>query len=512
MTNAAIRMTRSLTICALLFLSACASAGRAPATSAPSSNRAAAAGRPLDQLRKDIDAILAQPAFDHAYWAVAVRSLRTDETLYAANARKLMMPASNMKIVTLAAAAAVLGWNYSYETTVRAAGTIDGGTLNGDLVVTGSGDPSVTTVDGGSDRLFAEWASRLKGAGIRTITGRIVGDDNAFDDDELGFGWSWDDLQDDYAAGVSALQFNENAARVTIAPGPSVGSSASFAIDPSTTGLNVDSDVTTTAEGTQASIRTRRLPGSARLTLRGTIPIGARPLIEAVSVDNPTLFFVKSLRAALVANGIDVRGEAVDVDAVRDAPRMTPPTGTPLVTYRSPPLSQLAIRLMKDSQNQYAETLLKTLGRAAGTPTAAAGRASVLSTLEPWGLAASDLVQRDGSGLSRYDYVTAEALATILAHMDRDQTLRGPFESSLPVAGRDGTLANRMKGTAAEGNARAKTGSMSNVRTVSGYVTTADGEPLVFAILANNFDAAPAVITAAADAVIVKLAALRRTP
>src|SRR5207237_7443974 len=137
--------------------------------------------------------------FDRTYWGVVVKSLKTDEMLYALNARKLMMPASNMKIVTLASAASTLGWNYTYETTVRAAGAIENGVLAGDLVVTGSGDPSLTTADGMADRLFADWASRLKAAGIRVIAGRIVGDDDAFDDDELGFGWSWDDLQDDYA-------------------------------------------------------------------------------------------------------------------------------------------------------------------------------------------------------------------------------------------------------------------------------------------------------------------------
>ena len=143
---------------------------------------------------------------------------------------------------------------------------------------------------------------------------------------------------------------------------------------------------------------------------------------------------------------------------------------------------------MKNSQNQYAETFLKTMGAATGTPRAAAGRAAVQTTLQAWGVQPVDLIQRDGSGLSRYDYVTPEALATILVHVYRDDRLRGPFEATLPIAGRDGSLANRMKGTPAEGNARAKTGSMSNVRGLSGYVTTADGEPLVFSIIANNFD------------------------
>jgi D-alanyl-D-alanine carboxypeptidase/D-alanyl-D-alanine-endopeptidase (penicillin-binding protein 4) len=165
---------------------------------------------------------------------------------------------------------------------------------------------------------------------------------------------------------------------------------------------------------------------------------------------------------------------------------------------------------MKASQNQYAETFLKTMGAAAGTPTAAGGRTVAQTILERWGVPAGALIQRDGSGLSRYDYVTPEALVTILTHIDRDERLRGPFEASLPIAGRDGSLSNRMKGTPAEGNARAKTGSMSNVRALSGYVTTADGEPLAFAIIANNFEVPADAITGATDAIVVRLATFRR--
>jgi D-alanyl-D-alanine carboxypeptidase/D-alanyl-D-alanine-endopeptidase (penicillin-binding protein 4) len=244
------------------------------------------------------------------------------------------------------------------------------------------------------------------------------------------------------------------------------------------------------------------------LELRGTIALGATPAALLVSVDNPTQFFVNALRAALIANGIDVRGSAVDIDDVRDPPATR---ATPVVSYQSAPLSTLAIRLMKVSQNQYAETLLKTVGAAPGVvPAAAAGWRAAQAIFERWGVAPDALIQRDGSGLTRYDFVTPDALVTILTHVARDPRLKDPFEASLPVAGRDGTLANRMKGTPAEGNARAKTGSMTAVRGTSGYVTAADGEPLVFAILVNNYDAPGATIAAAEDAIIVRLAQFHR--
>jgi serine-type D-Ala-D-Ala carboxypeptidase/endopeptidase (penicillin-binding protein 4) len=480
--------------CALLASIACRSAA---------SERPASPARAVS-IQKDIDAILAQPALASGYWGVLVTSLRSGETVYALNARKLMMPASTMKIVTLAASADRLGWDYTYTTRFSSVGRIEKGALDGDVIVAGTGDPSFGTADGSAERAFDACAERLKALGVRTILGRIVGDDSAFDDDGLGFGWSWDDLPDDYAAGVSALQYNENAVRITVAPGPAPGEIAAVALDPPDSGLTAENQLRTTPEGSAVSIEARRLPGSSRLELRGSIPLGSVPATRVVSVDNPTLFFVKALRNGLIARGIDVRSAAVDIDDMSEAPRLRD-HAVELFTHRSPPLSMLAVRLMKASQNLYAETLLKTIGAAAGTPTGLAGRMAVQAALQTWGIAPESLILRDGSGLSRYDYVTAETLVTILSHVAADDRLRGPFEASLPIAGRDGTLAARMRGTPAEGNVRAKTGSMANVRALSGYATTAAGEPLAFSIIANNFEAAGSVVTDAIDAIVARL-------
>jgi D-alanyl-D-alanine carboxypeptidase/D-alanyl-D-alanine-endopeptidase (penicillin-binding protein 4) len=457
-------------------------------------------------LKHDVDAILAAPALGHGYWGILVRSLKANDTLYEVNAARLMMPASNLKIVTLAAAAERLGWNYTYETRLLAAGAIEAGVLDGDLVVVGSGDPSLTEKNSGP--VFDAWAEHLKAAGIRTIRGRIVGDDRAFDDDRLGMGWSWDDLAEGYAAGVSALQYNESSAGVTVTPGSSVGAPASVVLSPATSGLIVRNLIRTSTAGEPADVAMARLPGSREVELRGSIPLGTSPQFESVSVDNPALFYVETLRSALLSRGIGVEGPAVDVRAMNEAPPYE--NATVVVAHRSPPLSTLAMRLMKQSQNLYAETLLKTIGAAAGTPTIEAGRKTVSDMMQRWRIPEGSLVERDGSGLSRYNYITAEALVGILTYVDRDDRLRGPFEAALPIAGRDGTLSNRMKATAAEGNARAKTGSMSNIRSWSGYVTTADGEPLVFSILANNFEVPAEAINSAADAIVVRLARFKR--
>jgi serine-type D-Ala-D-Ala carboxypeptidase/endopeptidase (penicillin-binding protein 4) len=464
-----------------------------------------AASAPLLQLQHDIERILSQPALAHGYWSVLVRSLKADDTLYSVNANKLMVPASNMKIVTLAAAAEKLGWDYRYETQLVATGSIVSGTLDGDLVVVGSGDPTLMITEA-TPRPFDAWAAEVKRLGISRITGRVVGDGTAFETPGFGFGWSWDDLPDSDAAAVAGLQFNENAVRMIVTPGRAAGEPTVVTLDPATSGLSIRNHVQTGAPGSVPHLESHRLPGNTQLEVRGSVPPGGAPSVRLVAVDNPTLFFASALRQGLIDNGVDVAGPAMDLATLSDDPMHH--ARTTIATFRSEPLSEIAVRLMKVSQNLYAETLLMTMsdGRPA---TAVTGRAAVQSVLAPWGVT-DGLILRDGSGLTRYDYVTSEALVTILTHVDRDARLRQPFEASLPIAGRDGTLANRMKGTPAEGNARGKTGSLSNVRALSGFLTSADGEPLVFSIVANNFETGADVVNKATDAIVVRLATFTR--
>jgi D-alanyl-D-alanine carboxypeptidase/D-alanyl-D-alanine-endopeptidase (penicillin-binding protein 4) len=461
----------------------------------------------LTSLRQDIDAILAAPALERGFWGVLVRPVGRDETLYATNAGKLMMPASTMKVVTLAAAAEKLGWDFTYQTRLFAAGPIDGGSLRGDLIVVGSGDPSIDDWDGKATQLFADWAAQLKSAGIGRIDGRIVGDDNAFDDDSLGQGWAWDDIAASFSAGVSALQFNEGSVQLRLAPGASVGAKAGVVVSPDYSGLALSNLITTGTAGSTPAIARRRFPGSSRLELRGVLPIRTRGFSETASVDNPTLYFVTALRRSLVANGIDVQGPAVDVDDLDVTPVRV---ADPLVTYQSPPLSTLATTMMRLSQNLYAETLLKTLGANGGPGTAESGRMAVRSVLQSWNVDTGGVIQADGSGLSRYNLITPDAMVAILTHVGRDERLRSAFEATLPVAGRNGTLENRMRGTQAEGSARVKTGSLTGVRAMAGYVRSADGEMLAFAVFANNYQNSSSVINAACDAIIVRLASFRR--
>ncbi len=461
----------------------------------------ATANRPGSSLQQQIDTLIGAPELAHGYWGVLVKSLRTGAVLYAHDENKLLLPASNMKILTTAVAASRLGWQYTYETDVVAAGESTGGILHGDLVVVGSGDPSMTSA--GPDSTFSRWASRLRTAGLHRIDGRIIGDDHRFIDDRLGFGWSWTDLAEDYSAGVSALQVDEDVVRVTLTPGRTPGAIAAVSASPAYTALN--NSVVTGAADSTPTVESRRLGDTKPVYLRGSVPLGGAPVVVALAAERPTTFFVTRLRAALIAQGIDVAGPAIDLD---DIVEPVPTRRTLLFAHQSAPLGVLATRLMKVSQNLYAEAFLKTLGAENGNPTWDGGRAALRETLSQWGIDSSDVVVADGSGLSRYDFVTPAAVVAVLAHVYGDPTLKEPFMATLPIAGRDGSLAQRMKGTAAEGNVLAKTGSMTRVRAVSGYATTADGEPLAFSIIANNFDVAPEAITSTADAIMVKLAEL----
>jgi D-alanyl-D-alanine carboxypeptidase/D-alanyl-D-alanine-endopeptidase (penicillin-binding protein 4) len=476
----------------------------------PSPATAAAPPRnPVVQLQTNISALLADPALERAIWGIAVRSLASGNDLYSLGARKLLMPASAMKIVTLATAAERLGWDYTYETRVVAGGQISAGTLVGDLVIVGSGDPSLDDWDGAATRVFRSWAQQLKAAGVTRITGGIVGDDKAFDEENLGAGWAWDDLGASYATGVGALQFNENTAQLVFGPGGAVDEAASVVVRPPQASLRFRSQVRTSPATQPAMVMIRPVPSSGVLELRGSVPLHGPPLIRNVSVGNPTQYFVNSVRATLVAEGIAVEGPAADIGEVTAAPSR--PNAQVLIRHRSPPLSALAVTMMKLSQNLYAETLLKTLGaQSAGVGSTEAGRTAALHVLEAWGLAPAQVQMADGSGLSRYNLVTPGALVDILVHVYRDEGLRRPFQATLPVAGVDGTLAQRLKGTAAEGNALAKTGSILSARAVAGYVRTADAEPLAFVVIANNYGVSSDAIDKTADAIVVALAEFKR--
>lgn len=486
----------------------------------------AAGCTPADRLRGELEALFAVPFLQHAVWSVLVQSLDTGETLYALNPDTMVVPASNMKIVSTALAASRLGWDYRYETRLETAGRVGGGVLRGDLIVAGGGDPTINAHFTAPDAVFDAWAAALRAEGITRVAGRIIGDDDRFEVDRLGDGWAWDDTAYGYSAPTGALQINENVVEMTVAPGAAEGAPASVAIAAPWSDLVVVNRLTTGPTGSRPAWSYTRFPASRELVITGVVPAGAEPFTRQVAVDNPTLVFARALKHGLGARGILVEGEAVDIDDIDaarspDSARSTRVAGSanPLAAgtgrrviarHQSPPLAELSKRLMKVSQNLYAETVFHTLSASPGPASVEASREAAEEGLARWGLTPRELRMADGSGLSRQNLVSARAIVAILRAMARDARLADAFEASMPVGGRDGTLASRFKGTRAEDNLKAKTGSLRNVRALSGYLRTASGERIVFSAIANHFTTPTSAVDAVVDLAMERLAAFAR--
>ncbi len=499
-------MTRALAVPAVILALAAGCARQPRPVTVPAAPKPGVAA-----LRIDLAAIFHPPAFANAVFGVEVRSLRSGEVLFAQNAGTLLMPASNMKVITAAVGAERLGWAHTFETRLVSAASVDAaGVLQGDLVIVGAGDPSLGGRPGDTAAVFDAWTAQLRARGVTRIAGRIIGDDNVMDDNGLGRGWAWDDLGSGYATPSGAASFAENVVTLTFVPGAEPGAPVAVTARPAGHGLTIVNGVTTAPAGAETTIDAGRLPGSSMLTLRGRVAIGRTDVTRVVSVDNPTAFTAGVVKAAFVERGLIVDGEAVDIDDLQPPP-VTSGAAT-LASWTSPPMAEILKVLLKVSQNFYAEAVLAAAGAtgADGARTIEAGRAVVRETLAAWGVPDTQYIQADGSGLSRYNYLAPAALVRVLTRMYEDPRHRGPFAEALPVAGVDGTLEARMARTPAQGNARAKTGSIANARALSGYVTSADGEPIVFSMIANNFSVPAAEANAVIDRAVARLAAFRR--
>lgn len=489
---------RSLAPLLLALAAACTPA--APPSTAPApvpapalSGRAAVAAA--------LDSIFDDTALAHAHWGVMVRSLDRGETLYARNEGRMFVPASNMKIVTAAAALEALGPDHRYVTRVAAAGEVRGGVLHGDLLVIGGGDPTISERFHGDVRtVFRAWADSLRAHGVRRITGAVVGNDDVFDDQALGRGWAWDDVESSYSAEVGGLELNEGFVTVRVAPGRRA---AAVTTRPaSDEWVPVAGTVWMVPADSAWNVTVGRADSLSAVVVAGTL--AADTAVEReVSVRDNTRFFAAVLRQALLEAGIGVGGASLDADD--DPARGKPARSTVLFTHTSPPMREVLAAFMKPSQNQLGEILLKTLGaELRGTGTAGAGSAAVDSMAAAWGLPRRLLSQADGSGLSRYNLVAPAFLVALLERETRSPHF-AVFLDALPVAGRDGTLASRMRGTPLEANVRAKTGTLSGVRSLSGYLTTASGERLVFSMMVNHHTLAARDADRVAEAALLRL-------
>jgi D-alanyl-D-alanine carboxypeptidase/D-alanyl-D-alanine-endopeptidase (penicillin-binding protein 4) len=490
-------------VVALAVFAGCAQRSPAPLTLAPANPS------PHEQLRRDLQAIFSDPAVDHGVWSAAVHSLRHGETLYSANSFRLQTPASNQKLLTAAAAAERLGWDYRYTTRIYSTGTLDSdGTLNGDLVVVADGDPTINPRHPERWAIFDEWGKQLAAKGIRRVSGYLIGDDNAFEEPGWGLGWAWDDLALGYGAAVSALQYNENQVELLVGPGLEAGARAIISVSPAGSGLIIKNQVITAAAGEPTRIALSRSPGTEVLTVSGQVTVDSPAITEHAAVDNPTQAYLNAMRVAFGRHGVTIERAPVDIDAMHVAPDMS--NATVLVEDTSPALAEIIDVTLKWSRNIYAETMLRSMSPEGAPKTAAAGLIALEETLNDWGIFREYFLARDGSGLSRYDYLTSDALTWLLTHVWMDPKHAELFRSTLPVFGVNGNVANRLKDTPASGRVWAKTGSMSQVRSLAGYILTGEGEPLVFAFMVNGFRVPQREIDAAMDRALLRLVAFRR--
>ncbi|MEP6508482.1 MAG: D-alanyl-D-alanine carboxypeptidase/D-alanyl-D-alanine-endopeptidase [Gemmatimonadales bacterium] len=405
---------------------------------------------PLEALRFSIDSLVNQPKFARATLGFLVVDPNAGDTLYSHNAGKLFVPASNQKILSGSVALAQLGADYRYRTTFVTHGKIANGVLDGDLIVIGRGDPTVSDrVKGNAMAFMQTVADSIAAMGIRHITGSLRPGGDAFPDSIYGYGWEWDDLRGESAAPVDELELNEG---MTVRPAK----------------------------------------------------VGGRDTLVAVATDSPTNTYLAAL-----ALGLSKRGVVID-HTVSSIDSLTTPADT-IYSFQSPPLREILKSFLKPSQNQTGEALIKTIGlEKTGVGMTDSGAVVIRKQLAAWGVDSTSTVIYDGSGMSRHDLVTPEAIVKILIGIQKDTAFMA-FYNALPIVGVDGTVRTRMLGSTAVGNIHAKTGTLEFVRSLSGYVTTAVGEKLVFSMLSNHYPGSVSDINKLQDSIGILLANYRGT-
>jgi D-alanyl-D-alanine carboxypeptidase/D-alanyl-D-alanine-endopeptidase (penicillin-binding protein 4) len=419
-------------------------------------------------------------------WGLLIVDAETGETLFERNADGYFVPASNMKLFTTALALARLGPDYKFHTTLETRGTISpDGTLSGDVLLVGRGDPNLSNrrfpfelreeFDGPPEKALIELAEALR-------AGDVIGDDSYFPRERYPNGWEIDDMVWEYGAAISSIVVDDNTVALTLTPGEKMGDPVLASVAPLTPDFALENDVTTSAPELKSDLTLTREPGANLVVVRGTLPAKGTPRKLVLAIEEPALHAASLLAGLLSERGVKLDGKirAVHVADTDRTPR------TILAEHVSVPLGDSVKLVNKISQNLHTEMLLRTAARQNGlwsTPE------EMLKTPQDFyaavGIAPDDVMQTDGSGLSRHDLVTPRAIVTLLRYAE-GQTWFAPYYRSLPVAGVDGSLQDRMKATVAAGRIHAKTGSVEHVRTLSGFAETPSGRRLIFSFLGNN--------------------------
>jgi D-alanyl-D-alanine carboxypeptidase/D-alanyl-D-alanine-endopeptidase (penicillin-binding protein 4) len=454
-----------------------------------------------ESIQKLLDA---SPAARTAFWGIRIVDLATGKTLYELNPDHYFVPASNAKLFSTALALTRLGADFTFQTRVLAQTPPDElGRIRGWLRLAGGGDPNLSAravpyrmgpVTGNPLAAIEDLAGQIVARGVRRVDGDIIGDDTWYVWQPYATGWSVDDPEGDDGAPISALTLADNALTLSVRPGANIGEVAALSLLPASEFYRIENRVRTVARGGERSIRFQRIPGSRDAQLWGTIPLRDRGQDLLIGVEDPAQFAAQALRTALERRGVAVGGSAVsehlypgDLADLAQAPEPPSLTGIELARRVSAPLIEDLRITAKVSQNLHAELALRAVGRARrNVGSFEAGMAEMKTFLAEAGIDPAGYNLMDGSGLSRLDLVTPSTVLKLLRYM-YSSPARAQWISILPVAARDGTLSSRMGDTAAAGRVYAKTGSLSHVSALSGYLQRPDATWVAFAILVNNY-------------------------
>ena len=452
--------------------------------------------RTLSDLVAKLGSQAAQPHLRQAALGVKIVALDSGRTIFEREPSALRKPASNNKLFTGALALDRFGADFRIRTSVFAAALPDAnGVVAGDVVVYGRGDFSMSSRfnNGDYSKALAPMVDAIAKAGVKRITGALIGDDSFFRTPPYGSSWTTDDLQYYYGAEVSALTLQDNVIDIVAKGGAEPGAPVQLALKPETSYLSFSNRAVTVAKGGRSAVELYRPLGQNIVYVHGSLPVGVSTS-DAATLSNPALFFVTQLKAALAARGITVGQPTRSVGSLdRDVAPLNP-NWKEIAFTTSKPMGELVKGMMKPSQNLYAQLLLLQAGRkiqredSPMVTTETLGVRDLKAFLATAGVKASDMHLEEGSGLSRTALVTPDAVVSLLRHMATHPQSKA-FIDSLPVGGVDGTLRSRFKGTGGERNVTAKTGSLSYVASLSGYVTTAGGERVAFSLLLNNYSA-----------------------
>jgi D-alanyl-D-alanine carboxypeptidase/D-alanyl-D-alanine-endopeptidase (penicillin-binding protein 4) len=461
---------------------------------------------PRERFAAHADALTQAGAAEKGEWGMLIADAETGETLFEQNSEKYFVPASNLKLFSTALALATLGPDYRFHTTLESHGTIaPDGTLSADLVLVGRGDPNLSNrkfpfelkeeFDGPPERLLAELADALVAKGVKSISGDIVGNDSYFPRERYPSGWEIDDMVWQYGAAVSAIVVDDNTVTLTLTTGQSAGDPVQAELAPATPDFLVENRVATSEPGVKSDLSLSREPAGHSVIVEGTLPAKSVPRKLVLAIQEPALHAAAILKRLLEQRGVAVNGVA------RAEHQRLPSAVDPVVLaeHVSVPLSDAIKLVNKISQNLHSEVLLRTAAREACLRAFPGAASLQCFDLKPdaiftefcnplyaqMGIPIDDVIQTDGSGLSRRDLVTPRAIVALLQYA-RKQPWFAPYYASLPVAGVDGTLEDRLKNSDAAGRIHAKTGSLEHVRTRSGYAETPNGRKLIFSFLGNN--------------------------